>query len=143
MQVKQLNKQRSAMRTTRTTPDWAIELVTEVCRDYNRALPKELKWFRSDQSNWTSGWTARDGSRIFIRAGRCGYDQELVLLHELAHHIICKTKAGRKMTHSIKFWKLAFELYRRYGMNLGYAFYREETYRKKAEQAYEWILAQE
>lgn len=129
------------MRTTRSTPQWAIDLVEEVCKDYHRALPSQLKWYNSTQSHWSSGWTRTYTGEIFIRTGRCGYDQELVLLHELAHHLVGKTKKGKKAHHNIKFWKLAFELYWKYGVDLGYAIYREEHYRAKATQAYNHIMA--
>lgn len=123
---------------SKQTPQWAVDFVQQVCKDYKRALPLEFKWINDHHSNWSSGWTAYDGSKILIRAGHDGYDQELVILHELAHHIVSKSK--KKLGHSIKFWKLAFELYDRYGIELGYALYREEGYRAKATQAYNYMM---
>ena len=129
------------MKHTNTTPTWAVQLVTQVCKDYNRVLPKKLQWYNSTRSSWSSGFTWYDGHKIHVTAGRDQYDQELVLLHELAHYLVCKTKKGRKESHSIRFWRLAFELYDRYGIDLGYAIYREDHYRAKASQAYAEVLA--
>lgn len=129
------------MKATLSTPQWAVDLVTQVCRDYNRSLPKKLQWYRSSSSRWSSGFTYYNGSKIHITAGSDEYDQELVLLHELTHHIVSKTRKGKRESHSIRFWRLAFELYERYGIELGYAYYREEGYKAKATWAYQEVLA--
>lgn len=131
------------MQTSSTMPQWAIDLVTQVCKDYKRRLPYRVDWYNSnkDGKQYTNGttWTYED--RIFIRAGFDKYDQELVLLHELAHYIIAKSKRGLREGHSLRFWKLAFELYFKYGIEPEYAIYREENYKAKATKGYQYALA--
>lgn len=129
------------MKTSKTMPDWAVELVKQVCKDYNRTLPARVQWYRRRFRKHTSGFTRWGGKEIHISAGSDEYDQELVLLHELAHYLVMRTKKGRHESHSIRFWRLAFELYDRYGIELGYAIYREEHYRTKATWAYKEQLA--
>lgn len=139
-----------------TAPDWAIELVDTVCKDYHRSKPTILKW-RNSKFESTSGTTWSPGGKpmysyrrlkngdikkfrnkgeIRIRAGKSIEDQRLVLLHELAHHIAGKSK---KRGHDKKFWDLAFELYRTYGVELEYAFKREKDYKVGAVLAYNRI----
>lgn len=125
------------MKASKTTPAWALELTQEVCRDYKRALPKRLQWYNRNDWSKSGGTCWRD--KIHISAGDDEYDQVLVLLHELAHHIVNKTKP--RVGHTIRFWRLAFELYERYGIDLGVALEREEDYRKKATWAYQEALA--
>jgi anaerobic selenocysteine-containing dehydrogenase len=72
---------------------------------------------------------------IVLRAGSDVHDQKLVLLHELAHHL-----APRKDHHSLKFWKIAMRLYKRYGVNPEEALRRESGYRKKAVTAFEQVF---
>lgn len=139
-------------------PEWATELFKKVCKDYNRGLPSLFIWSnRSARSS--SGYTRphwytaikykKDGTKylkhhygeLCVRAGTDVQDQTLVLLHELAHHIVGRTKKGRNSGHSIAFWKLAFELYDKYGVDMDYAFKREKNYKVKATQAYEYHIA--
>ena len=142
------------MQTTSTTPNWAVELVEQVCKDRRRAVPSRLQWYDRSKSTkvyrtwnedgsrslkiknqeYTSGWTTV--GKIHISAGTSEEDQKLVLLHELAHHLLNKTKKSRLQGHSIRFWRLAFELYHQYGVDLGYAYQREKNYKKKATVAY-------
>lgn len=146
------------MKTTYSTPQWAIELVEQVCKDYARSKPLELQWFDRTQNTkrmyiehhedgrrtWqtepirsSSGTTWAYRQKIHISAGSDVKDQKLVLLHELAHHILNKTKKGRGQGHTTKFWKLAFELYERYGIDMKTAFNREKGYRATAAKVYE------
>lgn len=143
------------MQTTSTTPDWAVELVKQVCKERRRALPSKLQWYDRSKSKkvfrtfnedgsrslqirnqkYTSGTTWGSG-KIHISAGTDVQDQRLVLLHELAHHLLNKTKKSRLQGHTIRFWRLAFELYHQYGVDLAYAYEREKNYKKKATVAY-------
>lgn len=125
------------MKTSKTAPVWAVALTEQVCKDYGRALPKRLQWFNRNRQEYSQGTTWPN--KIHISAGSHGHDQELVLLHELAHHVANKNKPHQG--HTIRFWRLAFELYERYGIELGYAIWREEHYRKYATQAYHEQLA--
>lgn len=140
------------MKTTYSTPAWAVMLVKQVCTDYSRAMPTELHWYSLNigggydkidtadggykyifkARNSSSGNTGRHNGRIHISAGADEQDQKLVLLHELAHHIMNKTKKGRAANHNTTFWMLAFELYKKYDMNMTFAFDREKSYRKTA-----------
>lgn len=135
------------MKVTKTCPQWAIDLVTKVCKDYKRALPKQLQWYQSDlrdKSSGHAGW-----GKIHITAGCDELDSRLVLLHELAHHITQKTqKVKRRYAyhsrnsrvfegHSIRFWRLAVTLYKENGVDMEYAFDREKDYKKKAIQAFQ------
>lgn len=143
------------MRTTRNTPQWAVELTTQVCKDYKRALPEVLQWYIKGPRYWqdvrvySSGrtwrkqkaWGRKYPSKIHISAGIDEADQELVLLHELAHHLLNRTSKGRRESHSNRFWKLAFELYDRYGVDLDFAWKRERDYKVKAAVGYQAVLA--
>lgn len=139
------------MKTTYSAPAWAITLIKEVCSEYDRALPTELHWYslnigggydkvEVEPGTWryvpkvrpSSSGNARPNGRIHISAGEDKMDQRLVLLHELAHHIMMKTKKGRQAHHNTVFWKLAFELYERYNVDMKYAQKRETNYRKTA-----------
>lgn len=143
------------MKITGKAPEWATELMTEVLKDYNRDVPTEFSW-RNTSSQYSNGSTLAPHrykhlvngkyrivnyrGRVHVRAGQNLDDQRLVLLHELAHHILNKTPAGRQQGHTIKFWKLAFELYDRYGVEMDFAYSREKGYKVKAAQAYEQYM---
>lgn len=151
------NKKGYIMKASKTAPQWAIDLVEQVCNDYNRGMPGELKW--NAQGHKTSGGRCsyaknRYGHQIYyyrrlksgklkrspfrgrisIKASTEQQDQELVLLHELAHWVVVRT---RSMGHTVHFWKKAFELYQRYGVDMTYAYSREKDYKQKAVQVYE------
>lgn len=134
-------------------PEWATELFTRVCKDYNRGLPSEFIW-RNRNSKYSSGATNSHWRTLLLRtktgkqrkvkfygyvrvcSGTYEQDQRLVLLHELAHHIVGRSIKGRREGHSMRFWKLAFELYDNYGVDMDYAIDREKGYKVKASQAY-------
>lgn len=145
------------MKIVGNPPEWATELFKAVCKDYNRGLPSEFIW--RNRNGWYSSGTTRpqwgkirvklkNGNYkyvnfyggVTVRAGTDVDDQKHVLLHELAHHVLGRTKRGRRAGHSIAFWKLAFEMYQRYGIDLETAHEREKHYKKKATQAYEYHL---
>lgn len=134
-------------------PEWAQELIVKVCKDHKRWPPttewkergkrEEHRWkYMPDGTRITilapssSSGTTWSSNRIRIRAGSDLQDQKLVLLHELAHHILNKGKAGRRAHHSLRFWRLAFKLYQTYGMDMDYAYQREKEYKKGATVAY-------
>lgn len=101
------------MKTTKTAPQWAIELVEQVCKDYRRKLPRKLQWFNTKRQH-TSGYTRYDGSKIHISAGKDEWEHKPVLLHELTHQVIAKTRKGQSENHSMRFWRLLFEFGERY-----------------------------
>jgi len=116
------------MKTTKTCPQWAIELVTEVCKDYKRATPKKFQWYNASHKH-TSGHAKYDGSKIHISAGQDNWEHNPVLLHELSHHIAGQTKRGRG--HNKRFWELFWELSQSYGdVRL--------SYKRDVELATEW-----
>jgi hypothetical protein len=124
------------------TPQWAVELTNQVCKDYKRALPQKFQWYQSKTSSNSSGrtwarqrvWGRWIPSKVHVTAGTDLQDQKLVLLHELAHHIC--NKRHKREAHSIRFWRLAFELYERYGIDMQYAYEREKDYKQKAQWAF-------
>jgi hypothetical protein len=145
------------MKSSKTAPAWAINLVTQVCSDYKRALPKQFQWYQSRdrkiheytiKASVKSSGHAGFG-KIHVSAGSDEQDQRLVLLHELAHHITQKRQTVKRRyayrprnkrvfeAHSIRFWRLAVELYERYDMDMDYAFNREKGYKIKATQAFQ------
>jgi hypothetical protein len=146
------------MKIIGNAPDWATELFTTVCKDYNRGLPSEFYWKDRNRAystgvtnpHWRSfSMIMKNGKRkkvnyygyIKVQAGTDVQDQKLVLLHELAHHVMGRSRRGRSVGHSIAFWKLAFELYDNYGVDMDYAIKREKNYKVKATEAYEYHIA--
>ncbi len=146
------------MKIVGKAPEWATELFKQVCKDYNRGLPSQFAWRNANRdsssgvtrSSWyKKGVKTKSGKLKFVqwygevsvRAGRDEQDQKLVLLHELAHHIVGRSKTGRGQGHTMKFWKLAFELYDRYGVDMDYAIGREKNYKAYATVAYEHHIA--
>ena len=141
------------VKATQNTPDWAVSLVEQVCKDYNRAKPADLVWHNSKHvksggvtyyaktmsgkqmlKRTKTGRLVVFRGKIRLSAGTDEIDQKLVLLHELAHWIVVR---GKATGHTVRFWKQAFELYERYGIDLEYAHSREKYYRKTATSVYE------
>lgn len=111
-------------------PDWAVTLSHEVCRDLG-VPPVHTLVFRRSRRRHTTGrhWKRwRDGrSRITISAGTAGAsDQRAVLLHELAHHVAAYGRSRGR--HDERFWRIAWELFQRYGVTTAYM-EREFRYR--------------
>ena len=118
-------------------PEWAKELVTQVCEDYKRTEPK-VHWTQGSSEYGSGHWKAKgthytrlkngtykrlkNKAYIHISAGTDKFCQEIVLLHELAHHINGRNK---RRGHDKRFWQLAFELYQRYGLELDRAYKNE------------------
>lgn len=125
-------------------PQWAQDLIAEVCRDYSRRMPP-ITWYNSSNEHssgrtgyphrvhrWGTGKVTRTGGRIHITAGTSLVDQRLVVLHELAHWIVVRSK---NQGHTAKFWDTAFDLYSKYG-DIDYAQVREFKYREGAKLAF-------
>jgi hypothetical protein len=143
------------MKTNAATPTWAIELTTQVCKDYKRALPGELL-FRSRPRVYHAGGSMvlphgvggyyrmkswrRPHSLITINVGITRNDDEIkcVLLHELAHHLV--SRRGWQ-GHTIKFWVLCFELFDRYDVDMDYAKARSFAYKDRAKNAFEKFVS--
>jgi hypothetical protein len=116
------------MKATKTAPEWATNLVIQVCAEYNRKQPKSFQWYRT-KSKSTSGRASYDGSRIHISAGTDEWEHKVVLIHELSHHINAKSKRGRG--HNKRFWELFWELSELYGST-------KLSYKRDVEMAREW-----
>ena len=106
-------------------PPWAQRIVRDVARSSRRPQP-DLRW-RETRRRRSAGSAAdeRNGDQpaIFIGAGRDTIDQRLVLCHELAHWLV-----GPGEGHSLRFWRCAWRLYRRYRVPIHYALAREGEY---------------
>jgi predicted metal-dependent hydrolase len=76
-------------------------------------------------------------AKIHVSAGTDDRSHRYVLLHELAHYILHRSRKGRGECHSLRFWRLAFELYGKYGVDVEYAYSKEKHYRAKAKWAYD------
>jgi len=120
-------------------PQWAQDLVNQVCRDYELNVPFKFTWRKTNRQE-TSGrsWNDDDGvsksgrkynAKYAIQISQ-GWDEmhcKLVLLHELAHQIM-----PARESHSEAFWKCAYSLYRRYGIDMRYAYECEKNYKDMA-----------
>jgi hypothetical protein len=100
-----------------TPPAWAAELVARVCAEAG-VLPPRVSWRVRDHEHSTGVARRHDGS-IAVRAGSDVVDQRLTLLHELAHWLTPRPRrAGRRAVHHGRaFYSVAFELYRRHGID--------------------------
>lgn len=116
-----------------TAPQWALDLIEQVCRDEGREVRPNLIWRhrRALKNHGSSGYCAVDLSRIVVTAGGPRHEQKLVLLHELAHWLRPRTQRSEDW-HSDAFWIKAFELFRRYKVPIRYAKWRETNYKKGA-----------
>ena len=98
------------------TPAWAAELVARVCADASVAPPR-LSW-RSRAGAHSTGVARRHEGLIAVRAGADQLDQRLTLLHELAHWLSPPPRRGRRAVHHGRaFYAVAFDLYRRHGLD--------------------------
>lgn len=100
------------MKASGTAPEWAVALVIEVCAEYKRRTPDVLQWYNTSHPN-TSGRALYSGKKIHISAGTDEWEHRIVLLHELAHHILAK--GGKRRGHSKAFWELFIELNKNHG----------------------------
>lgn len=99
-----------------TPPDWAADLVADVCREAGVAAPR-LSW-RRRAGGHSTGLTRRADGAVAVRAGTDAVDQRLTLLHELAHWLapLERRRRGRTTHHGRDFYEIAFALYRRHGL---------------------------
>lgn len=99
-------------------PAWARALVTLVCAEAG-VEPPHLSWRRSAARPTSSGITRAQARRISVVAGSDSVDQRLTVLHELAHWLLAPAaRPGRRLSrhHDRAFYRVAFELYRCYGV---------------------------
>lgn len=101
------------------TPQWAIDLTKQVLADHHKPKRIELVWEVRTNRVSSSG-LCHYKSHITIVAGTDLFEQKLLLLHELAHWML-----PYGVHHRWRFWKRAFGLYRRYGLDLADCLFRE------------------
>jgi hypothetical protein len=92
---------------SRPVPEWATDLIRQVCEDERRRPPK-VTWYERGEA-WSSGVTYKAEGRVHVTAGCEEIDAQLVLLHELAHWL-----APATWGHNRRFWELAWRLYGTY-----------------------------
>jgi len=90
-------------------PEWATALIERVCAGEGRREPRQVQWWHSKDA-YSSGRYWDGEKRLHITAGTMELDQEMVLLHELGHHLARPT-----WHHNKRYWELTFKLYDRYG----------------------------
>lgn len=119
-------------------PEWATMVMEQFAAYHHRSDLPVLKWRYSKASHHSSGntqWSYFEGTRridastceVVVTQGKCRMDALLVLVHELSHWI-----AGHNESHGARFWHIAWQSYKHFGLPLSYAFAREATYRKEA-----------
>jgi hypothetical protein len=97
-------------------PAWARALVTLVCTEAGVAEPV-LHWRRRARVT-SSGVTRQQAGSVTVNAGSDPTDQQLTLLHELAHWVGPQPRSRRRRTthHDVAFYRIAFTLYARHGI---------------------------
>lgn len=128
----------SGWEVSNAMPEWASQLVIQVCADYGKPVPV-VRWSNSrarKMCRWSSGraWSHQKPStnhrwQVSICAGNVESDVRIVLLHELAHWL-----APDAWHHNYGFWQLAWELFGRYGCDYDECMEREGAYRKKGKE---------
>lgn len=120
------------------TKQEAEAFVVQVCKDYRRSKPENIQFYASTAHKSSSGrYFARTSfwkvarNRLHVTLGWDGSDHAETILHEVAHHLIARTKKGKHAGHPVRFWKLHYELCKRYGVTPDHV--RNVRYRAKAE----------
>lgn len=97
-----------------SAPVWARSLVAQVCLAADVDPPTRVRWMRRDRES-SSGVTRRHDGSISVVAGTDSLDQQLTLLHELAHWLTpVARRRGRHVHHDRRFYEIAFALYQRH-----------------------------
>jgi hypothetical protein len=107
-------------------PDKLGVLVERLKKDYPKDFP-EILCRRARGMRYSSGTYYSAKNTIRLRLGRSPNDKKLILLHEFAHSL------NRQESHSRRFWETAFDLYKKYGVDLRYARRREKRYKVEAD----------
>lgn len=97
-------------------PAWARAMVVQACAEADAPLPR-LTWRVRDRAT-SSGVTRQHAGSISLVAGTDALDQQLTLLHELAHWITPPRRRRRRGAthHDLPFYRTAYRLYRRHGI---------------------------
>jgi len=123
------------MKVKGNAPQWAIDLIEQVCKENSRKLPLTLRWMNLNRKS-SSGTFYWYTETITIRAGTDKEDVKHVILHELGHHLNAKSRKHRRKGHTVRFWKIAMSLYEQYG-DMSYSVKREKNYRAFSQVVYE------
>ncbi len=99
-------------------PAWAVRMMAEVLCDAGETQPVELFWRQSrpnahrNARAHSSGRAMLTRRRIAITAGTERDEQQIVLLHEIAHIV------SDDHTHGDGFYRVAWSIYLRYLPNI-------------------------
>jgi hypothetical protein len=106
-------------------PAWARALVDELCATAG-VPPPILRW-RHARRHASSGVTRLEAGTVAVTAGTDALDQQLTLLHELAHWLAPWPRRRRRRTthHGADFYAIAFRLYLSHGIPPAEAIDRE------------------
>jgi hypothetical protein len=120
-------RRRAAGRRLRWLPDGRGKYVN---RTTGQRYRKTFEKLDGRQSQSTGRASERGGIRVMV--GADPEDARLVFLHELGHWL-----AGCQHAHDSVFWKQAWDLYEKHGIDEAYALEREGGYRKGAISEYQ------
>lgn len=101
-------------------PLWQVAVA-----DYDRR-PKEARKYSSGHAHSHTN-PSRTRPNISVTFGTDDQDRKLVFLHELGHWLGVDTD-----WHNKAFWRRAYNLYDKYGIDRTYYLWRETSYRKAA-----------
>lgn len=148
-----------------STPKWAEKYIEEAVA-YINTLPEGLqvhqytgrdlpippiKWRTGKVSKWFTDDKGKRAKRrrssgicyqahITIVSGKDLNDLKMVILHELGHWTLDRTKGGYKsIMHGPAFWDLAWKLYFHFKLPIRQCRKREANYRKGSEAGYQRI----
>jgi hypothetical protein len=69
------------------TPDWALEIVNEVCAEYSREVPNiRFTRIRANGFGTSGGYKRWKNGFIRVSVGRDNLEKQ-IFLHELSHHL--------------------------------------------------------
>jgi hypothetical protein len=108
------------------TPQWALEIVKEVCAEYHREVPK-IKWGKRRANGFESSgrYIRYKEGTIQVSVGRDNHEKQ-VLLHELSHHV--NTNGG----HGSSFYIILKRLLVKYDCLTEEYKKRQNNYRKSS-----------
>lgn len=117
-------------------PEWANTLCcTALEYAGNTDKPPSIQWCKTRKPGYYSGTYRFYAKQIKIIVGDIPqWQQEMILLHEIAHHLVGWRKEER--SHSKRFWETAWDLYRMAKLPLSKVLTMEGDYRKGAIVAY-------
>lgn len=79
-------------------PNWATELLEQVCKDENRSKKPKIKWSSCKTRKSSSGRYNPRTNTIKVRVGTSGEDHKQVFLHEICHWLT-RPRGSRKIIY--------------------------------------------